>query len=249
MTIPAPLAMAPGILFAAGFDWLEALLPFLFVAFWIVSQVIAAIKRLGNGQRPARPQPRFDPDRDPRGAAPMARGAPRMDGGDAADARADLDRQIAEFLREMTERKQQPAGRAAGERAAGPAAPRPRSQKQARPPQPAAARGAAGSIPAAGRRPAPEQAANREAKREAKGGAVPATAAEPTASVAAHVSEVFGKEMAHLRGDIQGEAATTRLAAAAASPAQELVAMLRDPRTVRQLVLIREVLERPVDRW
>lgn len=248
MTIPAPLAMAPGILFAAGFDWLEALLPFLFVAFWIVSQVIAAIKRLGNGQRPARPQPRFDPDRDPRGAAPMARGAPPMDGGDAADARADLDRQIAEFLRDMTERKQRPPGRAAGERAAGPATPRPRSQTQARARQPAAARGAAGSIPAAGRRPAPEQAANREAK----GGAVPATAAvaaEPTASVAAHVSEVFGKEMAHLRGDIQGEAATTRVAAAAASPAQELVAMLRDPRTVRQLVLIREVLERPVDRW
>lgn len=243
MTIPAPLPVAFGMLFAAGFDWLEALLPFLFVAFWIVSQVIAAIKRLGNGPRPARPQPRFDPGRDPRGA-------PRMAGGDAADARADLDRQIAEFLRDMTERKQRPPGRAAaGERGAGPAAPRPKPQTQARAPQPPSGRGAAASVPAAGRRPAgPEPAAKREVKRGAAS-ATAAAASEPSASVAAHVSEVFGKEMAHLRGDIQADATAARLAAAPASSAQQLVAMLRDPGTVRNLVLIREVLERPVDRW
>ena len=68
-------------------------------------------------------------------------------------------------------------------------------------------------------------------------------AAEPVESVAAHVSEVFGKEMAHLRGDLQSDAAAAKRASAPASAVENLVAMLRDPRTVRQLVLVREVLD------
>jgi hypothetical protein len=40
-------------LFAAGLDWLEGLLPVLFVLFWIVSQVFNALKAAGKG----RPQP------------------------------------------------------------------------------------------------------------------------------------------------------------------------------------------------
>ena len=31
--------------------------------------------------------------------------------------------------------------------------------------------------------------------------------------------------------------------------AHELVAMFRDPKTIRQVVLLREVLDRPIDRW
>lgn len=240
MTIAAVLPAAVGGLFAAGFDWLEALLPFLFVAFWIVSQVIAAIRRLGNGPRPARPLPRFDPARDPRGL-------PRMDGGDPADARAELDRQIAEFLRDMTERKQRPPGRAAADdRGAGPAAPRPQTPAGGAP-QPAG-RGAAAAAAARKRTAPPAPAAKRQPSRAPTPAMVSAAAAEPAASVAAHVSEVFGREMAHLRGDITGDAAGARVAVAPSS-AQQLVKMLRDPQTVRQLVLLREVFERPVDRW
>jgi hypothetical protein len=38
-------------LFAAGFDWLEAILPLLFVLIWIVSQVVAVFRRVRGGAR------------------------------------------------------------------------------------------------------------------------------------------------------------------------------------------------------
>jgi hypothetical protein len=31
--------------------------------------------------------------------------------------------------------------------------------------------------------------------------------------------------------------------------AHELVAMFRNPATIRQVILLREVLDRPIDRW
>ena len=36
-------------LFAAGFDWLEAVLPLLFVLIWLMSQVVAFVRRVGGG--------------------------------------------------------------------------------------------------------------------------------------------------------------------------------------------------------
>ena len=36
-------------LFAAGFDWLEAVLPLLFVIIWLMSQVVAFFRRVGGG--------------------------------------------------------------------------------------------------------------------------------------------------------------------------------------------------------
>jgi hypothetical protein len=38
-------------LFAAGFDWLEAVLPLLFVFIWIISQVVAFFRRVGGRGR------------------------------------------------------------------------------------------------------------------------------------------------------------------------------------------------------
>ena len=42
-----PLFVNP--LFAAGFDWLEAVLPLLFVLIWLMSQVVAFVRRVGGG--------------------------------------------------------------------------------------------------------------------------------------------------------------------------------------------------------
>ncbi len=36
-------------LFAAGFDWLEAILPLLFVLIWVISQVVAVLRRVRGG--------------------------------------------------------------------------------------------------------------------------------------------------------------------------------------------------------
>lgn len=43
--------------------------------------------------------------------------------------------------------------------------------------------------------------------------------------------------------------AGTGIASPGNATAAELAAALRDPATLRRLVLVREVLERPVDRW
>ena len=81
--------IANGVLFAAGWDWLEALLPFLFVAFWILSQVFAMFRKLpGAGPKPPALRPEMVPQRAP---------DPFLEK-PALDPRVDLQRQIEEFL-------------------------------------------------------------------------------------------------------------------------------------------------------
>jgi hypothetical protein len=74
------------VLIAAGFDWLEGLLPLLFVLYWIGSQLVGLFRAAGGGRKPVAQVP-----------------APRPPAGppdDAAEARGELERQIEEFLRQ-----------------------------------------------------------------------------------------------------------------------------------------------------
>ena len=70
-------------------------------------------------------------------------------------------------------------------------------------------------------------------------------------SVARHVQDAFSRELTHLRGTITqdepqaGGASRT----SALTPAEELMHLLRNPVTVRQVILLREILDRPVERW
>ena len=231
------LPLATCVLFAAGFDWLEALLPFLFVAFWIVSQVFAVFRRLqGGGQQPPPPpRPRFEPVRDrPR--------PPQPAGDDAADSRSVLEKQIAEFLREAT-----------GEKKPQPTINQPTMQK---------------SEPGTATRPQPPRAAapvrrEREPKKNAVKREVAARITETapqqprpqSESVARHVQDAFSRELTHLRGTITqdepqaGGASRTSALTPALTPAEELMHLLRNPVTVRQVILLREILDRPVERW
>lgn len=77
---PQPLA---GILLAAGLDWLEGLLPLLFVVIWIASQVLNLFRGAKRQEGP--------PQRQPARPVRPAGGQPRPD--------ADLNREIEEFLR------------------------------------------------------------------------------------------------------------------------------------------------------
>ena len=201
MAFPLPLA--------AG-EWLEALLPFLFLLFWIVSQIRNFFRAANPGVPPgpvvARPGPR-----------PPA----------AEDARGDLSRQLEEFLRRSQ------AGNAAPDR-----------------------RRAAASPP-----PPPGRRSTRQAGRESRGGRPAAPSPAPVAApagplgslgghggdVARHVGDAFAHEIRHL--DSRVGAHETAPAVAAAGPVIDLATLVRDPATLRQLVLVREVLERPVDRW
>jgi hypothetical protein len=84
------------------------------------------------------------------------------------------------------------------------------------------------------------------------------------ATVSQHVHDAFSHELKHLRGGLadgnmpsnQSSNQSSNLPAdgvaatrAAPSQAAELVQLLRSPATIRQVILLREVLDRPVDRW
>ena len=250
MTMQIPLATC--VLFAAGFDWLEALLPFLFVAFWIVSQVFAVFRRLQGGgqQQPQPPRPRFDPARDrPRPPQPAAE--------DAGALRSDLATQIAEFLREATgEKGPQPAPRNVK-----PARPvesvRPQPPQLPQSPRPDRRADAERQSPQTPRAAAPGKREQKKAvaSRDAavRPPKMPPQPQQPqTESVARHVQDAFSHELKHLRGTIREDDAqqgggTPR--PTAPTQAEELVHLLRSPATIRQVVLLREILDRPVDRW
>ena len=115
----APVAC---LLFAAAIDWLESLLPVLFVGFWILSQVFAIFRRVAGGGEAAkgnggaRPQPPAAPEAGP-------------------ELRGDLQKQIEEFLRQATgERPVQPKPQPRPIAQPKPAAPRPVVAKAVTPP-------------------------------------------------------------------------------------------------------------------
>ena len=88
----------------------------------------------------------------------------------------------------------------------------------------------------------------------------PAVAAKPVASdrgprapgggeVARHVHDAFAHQLDHLAPSLHASAGAELARPAAVAPAEELIAALRNPATLRQIILLREVLDRPVDRW
>lgn len=72
-------------------------------------------------------------------------------------------------------------------------------------------------------------------------------------SIAEKVKQDFAKELEHLSTPLTADRALASLqprgGGATGSPAAEIVRSLRSPATLRELVVIREILDRPVDRW
>lgn len=190
--------MTAPILLAAGLDWLEGLLPAVFVGFWILSQVFTLFRRA------------------PRDGGPVVvmKPAPAVEA-EPAPNRERLQQEIETFLRErrMGRPSQQPQDPTT-KPVRRPSTP-PRDERRRQPIQPS---------PAASLSPAP--------------------AATVHSDVARHVEEAFAHDLAHEVPVRQGEAATTR-----STPAVGLADLLRDPATIRRLIVMREVLERPTERW
>lgn len=220
------MTVAPVPLLAANLDWLEGLFVVVMVLFWIGSQIVAVFRR---------PAPRQPPvERRPPPAAPPA---------GADDPRDALARQIEDFLRD----------RAAGGRPQPPRDPRgpvatpaelrrrieatqPRPQQSPKPqrPQPIApAATAAPQPPAAGR------------QMGGLGG--------HSGDIARHVREAFTPHVAAAASSAaRPTPSAARPAVAAPAPAAraaDIIALLRQPAVLRQLVVAREILDRPEHRW
>lgn len=216
-------ALPPPALLAAGFDWLEAILPILFVGFWILSQVFAVFRRLAGG--PARPPVIRMPAPPP----PAPRGA---------DPRVELEKQIDLFLRQVTGEPPRAA------------LPRPGSrQPPPLQPPPAARRPAAGRAVAVGAAPDAPATERLSPGAERRVG----TLGTRSSDVARHVEDAFAHELEHLHSGFDGrELATVEPGRGVPKPRatqHDLVRAACDPATIRQAILLREILERPVDRW
>ena len=231
------------VVFAAGLDWLEGLLPALFVGFWILSQVFAIFRRPANrGEQPQpvgggrQPQPASSPPRRPPPTELLEDVRDEnLDPGVPIEMpprdRARLEQEIEDFL----------AGRRSGR------SPAP-EQRQ----------------PSSDRLPERRQRRRGEPRRQ-RGSVKPPRSAEPPAlpppvavdrprpsasdtDIARHVDEAFAHDLAHEPPLILDDKVMTGSPHTKTSHAS-LAAMLRNPATIRQIIVMREVLERPTERW
>lgn len=215
--------MAAVLPLAAGLDWLEGILPLLFLLVWIVTQV-RNLFRGGDRGRPAGPV-----------VVRPARPAPRGD-----DMREDLARQIEEFIR-----------RSSSEGAAPPAG-RPRDRGDRPVPRGASAPPPPRGTPPPARQPRPVARGTRPPRAASAPAATPPSLGSlggHATDVSRHVHDAFAQEIEHLPPGLAAGGAPAATATPARSPAADVVAALRDPVTLRQLVIVREVLDRPIDRW
>ena len=219
---------AAGPLFAAGFDWIEGLLPLLFVIFWIVSQVVNVVRRVAGGGGP----PAAPPVRPPR--RPVAGEPP-------ADIRVELERQIEEFLRQSRGGQQQPTPQPAQQR-------KPEPRPQQRPAVQRSDRPRASSKPSVRRTPPPLPP--KAVTPAARLGDRPySPLGEAGDDIIEHVNDAFANDLGHRDSMLSSPTAVKPQAVATGGVADELAAAIRDPAALRRLIVMREILDRPVYRW
>ena len=206
----------PFVVLAAGLDWLEGLLPALFVGFWILSQVFALFRRVPQGREPVvvvKPAP------------PAEQPLPNQER---------LLKEIEEFLTDRRNGQSQ-----ANEQQKAPAT-RPPDQRLRR------------------RAEARRDRGTGQPPRVADAVVTPPPLLVPAATnvsqppvvatdIARHVDKAFANDLAHAAPPSVDDKGTAQPSQSAARP--PLVALLRDPETIRQAVVLREVLERPTGRW
>ena len=228
-------------IFAANLDWLEVCLPMLFVGFWIVSQAVAIFRKIA-GVGMEKPAGRIN--------MPVPVKGERI----SVDVRADITRQIEDFLSQRIE-----------------------SDKTQPPPllqrSPVSPRQEQNRLAVVKKTPRPSQRKGERAlsQRTANSPALPAKSVSGklllsdsvqsinamdsgTTDVGRHVSEIFSHKLSHL-SHLQG---TLREGSQIENqegsplpnvPGVHIAVMLRNPATIRSIVVLREILDRPVHRW
>ncbi len=254
--MPAFPVVACVVLPLAANDWLEGLVPFLFFVIWIVSQVVGVVRRIGGGgkiaggdpnaRKPVAPAPgQVREVRPP--VVPVGEPDRRAAEPDRRAAQDDLQRQIEAFRRGQAEGvDRDPPRRTTPNPPALPKAPPRREPVAVKTVSP---RGQEGSV-----RRSPAPTVNRSATAPARPGTPPANNPPPilgghAGEIGRHVDGAFAHDLAHA-GIRPGSSDQSAVAPQTVpTVAHELVAMFSDPKTIRQVILLREVLDRPIDRW
>lgn len=248
--------VACSVLPLAANDWLEGLVPFLFFMIWIVSQIVGVVRRIGGGGkvaggdpnagRPVGPAP--DQVREVRPpVVPVGEPDRRAPEPDRLAAQEDLQRQIEAFRRGQAEGGDRELPRRTPSNP--PALPKAPPRRAPVAGKTAAPRGQEGGV-----RRSPAPTANRSAAAPVRQGTPPANNPPPIlgghgGEIGRHVEGAFAHDLAHA-GIRPGSSDQSAVAPQTVpTVAHELVAMFSDPKTIRQVILLREVLDRPIDRW
>jgi len=249
-------------LFAAGFDWLEALLPLAFLFIWIISQVAAVVRRVAGRAQPADqvekevvvqlpvPRGRNGQRRCPGCGTTFVTPAEAItpcpecglltaatvgedDEIEEEDMGSGLDDEIAAFLnRWQKEAAKKIKKEVSPDQVRVPPLPPPPGQRQQMSHGNTSSRRAAPAILHEGR---------------------------DTGEISDHVHAVFDKGLDHLpEGEVEspwadhGQSTSDQTRAAETvgqTNGKSLARLLANPQMVRQAFVLREVLDRPTDRW
>ena len=249
--LPAPFDACLVLPLAAN-DWLEGLIPFLFFLIWIVSQVVGVVRRIGGGGKVAGGDPNAGRPVGPAPGQVREVRPPVLLAGErySRAAQEDLQRQIEAFRRGQAEGGiPDPPRRTPQNPPVLPKASPRREPVAVKPAAQVSPRGQEGGV-----RRTPSPAANRSA-------VTPARSVKPAANISPamlgghadeigrHVEGAFAHDLAHAGIRPGGSDQSAVAPQTVPTVAHELVAMFRDPKTIRQVVLLREVLDRPIDRW
>lgn len=236
-------------------DWLESLLPLVFVIFFVVRQFLESLAAAKKDPEPVELDPIELPAADPQDEAVEVAPAPPRRAGAGRESEVD------EFLRRLE--SQNEADPPPAPRRERPPAERPRrlaTQARADNPggmgseEPARRRG--GSEPAT-----PEEAGGSSRRRKLRpGGAQPAAAESRDERIAARIHEKFDHKLGRLQSEASKETAAAVAPGAARdgqsddkpvdqTTAEALAAMLGSPQGMRSAILANEILRPPTERW
>lgn len=234
----------------AANDWLEGLIPFLFFVIWIVSQVVGVVRRIGgggkipggagpNGGRPVGPAPGEVREVRP----PVVTVGER----DRRAAQEDLQRQIEAFRRGQAEGGDRDLPRPTP--ANPPALPKPSPRREPVAVKPAAPRRQEGGVRRSATPTASRSAASPARPGISSASVPPSLLGGHDGDIGRHVEGAFAHDLAHAGVRPGGGDQSAVAPQTVPTVAHDLVATFRDPKTIRQVILLREVLDRPIDRW
>jgi hypothetical protein len=210
-------------------EWFKLIVPIVMFSVWVLNRLLGGDSPAAR-QAKARQQARVKPPQPP------------------ADKQR-VDDEVGEFLR-----------RAAAQRAGKENRPSPPAIQPLRPPKP-------GRKPLAESKPEQIPAGPEPARAMARPGSLAASgdevfggrqlsqrAAEPKQvepapdTFQSHLDQTFGHQVGTFAGSARSES-TAAAAPAAAAVANDVVALLRDPQSIRDAIVVSEILRRPEERW
>jgi hypothetical protein len=210
-------------------EWLKLIVPIVMFSVWVLNRLLGGDSPAAK-QAKARQQARAKPPQPP------------------ADKQR-VEDEVGEFLRRAA---QQRAGK--DNRALAPA------NQPLRPPKPSRKSLAATSPDRPPAAPEPVRAAGKPGSLAASTADAfgdrkltervvgPTDVQQAVDAMQSHVAETFGHRVGSLAGSARSEPAPAN-APASAAVANEVAAMLRDPQSIREAIVISEILRRPVERW